>query len=378
MPSFTQKIWLVLVCFACSLAFCQTRPREQENLTWDGDRVVRITSTGRVSFEALTKKGTHEVQLGPGVYSPYQMDLAEGSLWVCLSGQSEDKKTILRLYRSPDGRTRESAAWVASVIPEGQVLGLYPLPNDRYLLISRRLFRKDKEISFLAVGRRNEHQLVTLDHLIPVDLGADALKGAESPLFERDPFRLLYLSGFAANRVRGQDAMLFVNGIAGRIVILDLDTLHTKLARVFPGIPDKAFWTQDFLDYEHALLGIQPRHNGHFTLATRSEQAVLEARKTETKLGLNQFSAPPEATVDQAKALGKADREHPVRNEIRKAIESDGLVRFPDILWWDLDPATGKVTKVESPPGAPFEIHHAVKLREFRFRVTAKDEIKVD
>ena len=355
----------------------QTLPKDQEKMVWDQDRIVRISSTGRVIFEGQTRKNSRELQLGPGIFSPYHMDFADGAIWVYLPESIDDKQNIKRLYRSLDGKSREPVAWVPSVLPEGPVLGLYPLPADRFLLLSKRLFRKGKEVSFLAVGRRNEHQQVSVDSLIPVDLGEGALEGAESDQFEKDIHHLIYLSGFAASPMRGNGTLIFANGIAARFVILDLETLHTRLARVFPGIPDKAYWTDAFFNFEHALLGIQPRRNGHFTLATRSEKAVLEARKTETKLGLNRFSAPPEATIDKAKTLGKADRENPARVEIRKAIESDGLVQFPDILWWDLDPETGKVTKIETPPDAPFEIHHAAKLREFRFRVTAKDEIKV-
>lgn len=377
-PRFCRISFAIALLTACGgLLSSQTLPRDQEQLIWEVDRVVRITSMGRVYFEGTTRKKTHEVQLGPGIFSPYHMDFADGAFWVCLPDRLDDKQNIKRLYRSLDGKNREPVAWVPSIVSEGPVLGLYPLPDDRFLLISKRLFRKGKEVSFLAVGRMNEHQQVSIDNLIPVDLGTDALKGAESRQFDEDPHHLLYLSSFPAGRVRGQDFMLFVNSMAARVVVLDLETLHTRLARVFPGIPDKAYWTDEFFDFEHALLGIQPRRNGHFTLATRSEKAVLEARKTEIKLGLNRFSAPPEATINQAKNLSTADRENPTRIEIRKAIESDGLVQFPDILWWDLDPETGKVTKIESPPGAPFEIHHAAKLREFRFRVTAKDEIKV-
>lgn len=346
-------------------------------MIWEQDRVVRITSTGRVAFEGQTRKNTHEVQLGPGIYSPYHMDLADGAIWVCLPESINDKQNIKRLYRSSDGKSREPVAWVPSVLPEGPVLGLYPLPDDRFLVISKRLFRKGKEVSFLAVGRRNEHQQVSLDSLIHVELGEGAFEGAESEQFEKDIRRLIYISGFATSRVRGNGTLVFANGIAARFVILDLETLHTRLARAFPGIPDKAYWTDAFFEYERALLGIQPRRDGHFTLATRSEKAVLEARAAEKKLRLDRFSTAPEATLDQAKAIGKADRENPARAEIRKAIESDGLVQFPDILWWDLDPETGKVTKIETPPNAPFEIHQAAKLREFRFRVTAKDDIKV-
>lgn len=368
---------LALLVWSGAALHGQVFPKEQERLGWHGNRIIRITSTVRLSVEVPGAKGSFEVPLGPQLYWPYKMDIADGAVWVCVPEQSSQKQDILRLYRSPDGLRRESEAWVPLKLPEGRVYGLYPLPQDRFLLVARDLFRREREVSFLALGRRDEQQKVTLERLIPVDLGERALEGAESEGFEKDIRRSLYLGGFITRRVRGTGSLVFANGASARMLVLDLESLNTKLVRVFPGIPDKAYWTGDSFHYEYALLGLQPRRDGHFTLATRSQQAVLEARKTELALEMNQIKPPPGATAEQVKAFIRAERENPARAGSRKAFENDGTLRFPEILWWDLDPVTGTLVQMAPPPGAPLQITTAAELRDFRFRVTAKDEIKI-
>jgi len=373
----SQGFLFVLLTSSGAGLWSQTFPTEQERLAWAGDLVSRITATGTLSIDALRADQRREVPLGPKLLSPFKMDLADGAVWVCQAERTADQKDLLRLYRSEDGIKRDLHAWVPLKLAEGQVYGLYPLPQERYLLVARDLFRKEKEVSFLAVGRRDDNQKVTLERLLPVDLGERALEGAESDRFEKDILRSLYLGGFITNRVRGTESLLFANGASGRLVLLDLNTLSTRLVRVFPGIPDKAFWSAESNRFEYGLLGIQPRKNGHFIIAARSEQAVKEARAFEWESGANRIKAPTGATPEQVKALIKAERENPTRNEFKKAIENDGHIRFPEVIWWDLDPTTGTLTKLETPQGAPGQIVTAGELRAFRFRVTARDEVKV-
>lgn len=355
----------------------QILPREQELISWGENRLVRLGESGRLYFEFYSKGKPKEQPLSPGLYSPYGgNDLAEGNLWACLR-EDREGKPVRALYRSPDGMKRELDAWVPTELPQGRVSNLLHLPKDRYLLVAhpKRLFRVGQEASFLASGRRTENGEVVFQGIISIDLGKDALKGAEFNSFEEKPERIFYLTGFIVGRVRGEDSILFIHRAFGRALMINTETLATQFVRLFPGIPDAKYWTMpDMFSFEHAVLGVQPRKNGHFLLATRTEEAVLKARETERAMGLNTIRASHPDPEKERKTVSEALVD-PRRKEQLGLTTEIGVVQYPEILWWDLDPKTGKLTKEATPPNAPFEIHSAQRLRQFRFRFTANENL---
>lgn len=350
----------------------QTLPAEREPQFWDGDRLVSIEGPRMV---AETSEGGRKVYFfGEGLSGPSRCDFFDGAYWVSHPMDREGEKGH-GLLKSTDGKNRELEAWVPAKLMQGPVHGLYPLPKNRYLLQSKRLFIHGNKASFLGVGTKDSKGIVHFDHLIEMDLGEKALEGATQPGFLEDPVRLMYLVGFMVGRMRGGDHILFAHETHGRFLILDCKTLDTRFVTLFPDIDSKKYWSKDAFDLEHAVLGIQPRKNGHFLIASRSEDAVLKARGEEKAFKLDTIRADHPDPIRQKRQIRDAMNAKD-RKDLLEVLQDGGAVRYPEVLWWDLDPEKGKLTKVSAPPGAPVEIHQAKLIRQFRFRFTPREELK--
>ena len=174
---------------------------------------------------------------------------------------------------------------------------------------------------------------------------------AESQKPKVNPKYVLPLLGLGSKIVRSSDALAIVSERTGYIWILDTqkESPSLRLVKVFPALTEAKFRTPDKM--ETAILGIQPRPEGHFLLATRSEAAVMA--------GVDETS-PPIKSI--------ADFKDKARAESRLKLENAQLEKFPEILWWDLDPTTGKLTRESAPAGMPDKIFDAAVLRKFCFR----------
>jgi hypothetical protein len=53
------------------------------------------------------------------------------------------------------------------------------------------------------------------------------------------------------------------------------------------------------------------------------------------------------------------------------------VVRFPEILWWDLDPDSGQFTEEPAPKGAPSKFDSLEAITKFKFRIDINGSVKV-
>lgn len=350
----------------------QTLPSPREPQFWDGDRLVNIEDSRLVVESPIGPKKTHF--LGDGLSAPARSDVFQGAYWVCQPSDRDGEKGMV-LLKSQDGSQREIDAWAPAKFAEGPLFGVYPLPRNRYLLVSKRLFVKDKAASFLAVGSKSAKGVIHLDDLIEVDLGDKALEGAARPEFMNDPLRLLYVVGFPLGRMRAGDHIVFAHRTHGRFLILDTATLKTRLVRLFPGIEDKKYWSTGVGGFEHAVLGLQPKRNGQILIASRTEAAVLKAREEEKDFKLHSIGAEhPDVAKQREMVLETLQSKN--RKELMGVSRDAGAARFPEVLWWELDPEHGKISPVATPPGAPAHLPRADLIHQFRFRLTPKEAVK--
>jgi hypothetical protein len=362
---------LVLGCISAAAA-AQTFPLPREPQFWDGDRLVTVEDSRFTLETRVGRKKT--VFLAEGLSAPTKCDFTDGAYWACQPKERDGKGGWL-LLNSPDGTHREAVAWVPALLPEGPVNGAFPLPGHQILLTSKRLFVKDGAASFLAVGGANAAGLVKLDRLIEVDLGDQALEGAAKPDFFKEFPRLFYVIGFLMGRVRAGNHLVFAHQSYGRFVVLDTRTLKTRLVRLFPKIEDKRLWDFEGLGFEHALLGMQPRQNGHVLIASRSEEAVLKARDLERKAQAQVLPVDHRDPARRQELLREAWQNQD-RKDLVQNYRDVGAAQYPEVLWWDLDPETGTLTREPAPHGAPGELPRADLIRRFRFRFDVKEEVK--
>jgi hypothetical protein len=176
-------------------------------------------------------------------------------------------------------------------------------------------------------------------------------------------------------RVRAGNHLVFAHQSYGRFVVLDTRTLKTRLVRLFPKIEDKRLWDFEGLGFEHALLGMQPRQNGHVLIASRSEEAVLKARDLERKAQAQVLPVDHRDPARRQELLREAWQNQD-RKDLVQNYRDVGAAQYPEVLWWDLDPETGTLTREPAPHGAPGELPRADLIRRFRFRFDVKEEVK--
>ncbi|MBI4914139.1 MAG: hypothetical protein HY823_15535 [Acidobacteria bacterium] len=376
---FSRAFWVAacLVVLEASGLQAQTLPLEQEFMTWDGDKLVRILGSDRVRIEAGPGRKPREWPIPPGSYRPRRMDFFQGALWTS-HAEARDGKPALLVHRIEEGKGRRQEAWCPESLPQGRVARIHPLPGDRFLLVARRFFGHDKKFSFLAVARPDREGRLEFKDLVEVDLGDKFFEGLDPAAPDKDFLKSLYLGGFASQWVRGRDHLAFANGAVARILLVDVEKLTTRFVKVFPGHPDPDAWTRKAFELEWPLLGCQPSGDGGFILASRTEEAMLKARAGERAAGQDRIPVSRSGDPDRDRETLKSALQNPRRKEQLESHAQAGAVVYPDILWWDMDPGTGKLTRRIPNSGIPESLHQAERLREFRFRLTVQGLIEMD
>ena len=115
--------------------------------------------------------------LGQGLSAPSRCHFFQGAYWV-YQPQERGGKPGLALLKSVDGASRETVAWVARDLPEGRVVKILPLPEERFLLVSRFGFFRDGHGTFLAIAKKDSEGTLHIDRLLPVDPNTVVAAGA--------------------------------------------------------------------------------------------------------------------------------------------------------------------------------------------------------
>jgi len=175
-------------------------------------------------------------------------------------------------------------------------------------------------------------------------------------------------------------------------------SVRTRQARVFASVTD---CLDRNLPFTPVILDARVDRDGTVLLATRSEEAVLKSpaymeehavlKATPPKLSRlasgqgagGKGGAPAVATGPEGKVLGMEamrqqlqaalagalDENSPENRARAKAVDL-AVKRFPDVLWWRFDPATGRLAK-EDVPFAQTLLADGRDLKDFWFRFAA-------
>lgn len=346
--------WALVASWTVPLG-AQSFPATQTEMVWDGGNVASIEPgmSPRLELEGAGIKGRSIFNGPEGATS---LHFWRGVAWATVPRTEGDRKLVV-LLRSTNLKAWESYAQCPA--EEGRPLAFYPLEDGRFLSFSgSRGFLKDGKASFWAIHQVDEKGCLRMRSL--VDLGlkepfalVEAPKPpAKNPICQINPkyktlAAMTLLDGSAPVRVPG--AIILVGHRAGMLWVLDEETGFLKRRiSLFSQVNED--WLAKTDELEWALLGCQPRSNGHLLLASRSEEAVTRAMKYfGYQTNLKTFK-------DEAK-LKQADD-----------MKTLALERFPEVYWWDLDPATGEMHKEVPPVNVPTKLWDIRTLSKFRFR----------
>lgn len=360
--------WLLRSCLLAALAVAPARAqlqnKPQDWMTWDGSKVVfaRADSAARGLQAESFSRGRFQLAELKAPDGTLRLDYKDQAAWASVRGKSDPNHTVL--MRSPDFKSWATHATYRG--EHGRAVALYHLDGSRYLLVAGPGgFRQGDRYSPLAVGTINPEGYVGLAHLLDLGLREPLLlppaKGGVQPgppEWNRK-YASLTLLQLLYPLIRYPGGLALVARRPGYIWLLDDKSGSVKrLIKLYPGVKEERLGPPQHLDW--AILGCQPRPNGHLLLASREEDAVLNAQAT----------YPTNKTLQ---ALGDAWQQEQNANQ-----DTANLRRWPRILWWDLNPEDGELQPENPPVNVPGEILDIQIFHAFRFRFQADGNLLVN
>lgn len=346
----------VLICLLASLALsAQVQNKHQDWMTWDEGRValVEYYDSKVLRIETMERQGSSALRL-KAPEGALGMEFKDHAAWASAIGDSAHPQ-ITHLFRSLDLKAWEVNATYRG--EQGRANAIHHLDGKRYFLVSGpSFFYLKNKFSPYAIAEINDKghlvltELVDLDLKQPLVLPVPPNGGDTKPKGQFNPkYSALLALLFGNPLIRYPGGMALVARRPGYIWLFDDQTGALKRSvRLFSGVTEEKLGPPHQLDW--AILGCQPRRNGHLLLASRDEAAVLtamDAYPTKKNLKYLEDEAQQKVNIEQDLA---------------------SLNRWPQIRWWDLDPATGTITEEQPPENVPDRIWDLRMFHNFRFR----------
>lgn len=352
-----------------TLVHAQLVPRAGVSQYWDGAKLITMPPDDDVlKIESPIPGESRSIKLEGGFQHP--LDFQDGIFWGLKQVDLPAGRIRLDLQSSKDGVHWNPEVSISKEIPEGRVYRVLPVHGDLFLLVASKTFIQGKSTSPFALAKRDGKGGLEVTELldlglkypwfIPADGSGFVVPSVPGWEFNSKLGRMIF--GVGSSFFRTPDAILLPDQFSGWMWILRTDSEHPKLTciRLHKGMKDELLagsW-----NWEWAILGIQPRPDGHFLIASRTLEAVLHSREEEGQL----------------KPITTPKGESPEAQQARQLAQDREVVQFPKVEWWDLDPATGAVHSEPTPPGAPFELRMAGMVRAFRFRFEPIERVVVE
>jgi hypothetical protein len=345
------------------------RPQPCALQSWSGQSLFTpespVPSQARARLEAPGKR-PRTILLPSGTMDSHFL---EGTIYV-LAKDLDGKR--FRFLKSGQGETWESLGTLAfaDILP-AIPLQFLPLGNGRLLVRTYLPLHLRGRNSLLGIFRPGTKEKLELDDLV-LD---EAMEGLLETVNRTDadgkartfggfrpPFRTVLMLPQAFQLVATREACIFVNAHLGRLLTLDRQDGRKLRARdVFGYGEAKAIQSSE--EFEHCLLGVQPTADGHLLLATRSEDAFLNARKI--------FAPRALTPLELAAFREKRSESLSAFMDSQKHARSESLKAFPDVFYWDFDPLTGDLIRQPTPSGLPGRLLGSELLSSFSIQFKA-------
>lgn len=360
---------LISACVLTVPGWAQLVPKDGASQYWDGSRLItQGFGDDAIKIQSPVQGESRVVKIDGLFRRP--LDFHEGRFWGLKSVDLPDGRVRLDLYSSTDAVHWSAELAIQKQIPEGRVYRILPVRGDTFLLVSSKTFIQGEATSPFALAKRDGKGGLKITGLLDLGLKYPWFIRANGtgfvvpsvPGWEFNPKLGRMIFGVGSNFIRTPNAILLPDMATGWMWILKTDTENPRLtcARLFGSMKDDML--ADSWNREWAILGIQPRPDGHFLIASRTLEAVLHSREEEKHL----------------KPITTPKGEPPDAQQAREIAQDREVLRFPKIEWWDLDPANGAIKPEPTPPGAPFELRMAGMVRAFRFHYEPIEQVVVE
>jgi len=333
--------------------FSQIYTKLVEPELWMNNRLVRdcgseikIESQRKEECKVITKQGEFTKKY----------DVFGNRFWTTVKREEAGNKARLIVFSSQDAdHWREEGS--LSITPDERPIHIWPIQNDRFLAMYAWQIERDKMSSPFALLKRGEDGALKIESLLDWGLKAKLRhKDADGTwYFSPDVLHLTWQWGL--EYARTPSALVIYSSLGGYFWSVDTDQeqIDLKTRVLYPAVKDFLYGPKaQFL--EAPVLEVQPCQDGHLLIAARSEDAVFKARELEAKM---QFRAIPDPS-----------KPTPVKfdDQSKEAVRRQGLIAYPELLWWDLDPSSMSFKHLDAPYGAPIHFTSLEQFRNFAFR----------
>lgn len=340
-----------LIAFAvvCNIASAQVEPAPQENCSWYGDQII-VSDGDYLTVEDANGQIVKKIQRPPMSICSYAIDGHGYSLSVDTSS-----KTMI-LWKTDDFVSWEK---IGNTNAQAKARLIIPLTSGKYLLSSaQRFFCLNGVHSPFAVAKLNQSKQFEITEIINIHLANPFLVQSDNGVGLNPKYKALEQALYATNIVRVpgyivlpamHTGYLFVfNEYSGKII---------NIKKVFNSVSEEFLANRD--DIEWCVLGIQATKDNNILLATRSEDAVIMARRSfPNKMNKN--------------VIQNTEKIREVEDAQRKS-----LVAFPDVCWWSFNPKTGVIKEEAAPINVPNKVFSLEILNDFRFRFKPDGNLKM-
>lgn len=326
---------LLLACFSIGLSTLgQVATSMRIEQSWSNDRVsvLRKSRDGLVlSITSSINSHNRDITLPKGAINGR---LIGEDAWAIVPSAGDH--VSFSVYRMLNLIKWEKYCWYSAKPNSPQLCDVFPLHNGDFLLTLKKgdLFAINNKQSWIAIA-----SVATNDELIPKSL--ITLPGKEGP----DKSFLMLSMCFNNSMITVDDHYVLASLRNGVFHIFDnLGNLQRSVA-LFPDVIHKTH----LKELLHVVLCAQPRNDGKILIASRTEDACLVAIKMFPR---------------DNRMLGWQDSAQKGKNIA--AIEAE-FKMFPEILWWTLDPRTGKFEHEYPPANVPMFLTTPSSLSMFNY-----------
>lgn len=359
--------WIITLVFALGStlpAVAQMLPAEQAKSFWRPQDLA-VVKDGICTLQNRADGKTRSFKI-PSDYR--EIHATDEGFWANrMTGRKGSRDN--EVYFSPDGtHWHLQATWpMRGVSPSCRI---YAMKGGRYLGVATMApFVLGEASSFFAVLRQGKGSLLEIDALLPMGIGKHSPGWIFGPTVVQAP------EGWAVVNIRTGHIWL-VKDTGERVRI--------RTTKLYDSVKDSSI--EELGSIDPPILGCQPALDGTLLIAARSEEAILRAPE------LRKAARKDQPIPQMGEEIGDLDSSRPGPNPQLEAklkaltqrlqaqaaqVEGPILAKFPELAWWELDPATSRFTKVAAPPGAPQQLLTPEVYRAFRFRFDVKGRVVV-
>ncbi|HJW34120.1 MAG TPA: hypothetical protein VJ505_12195 [Holophagaceae bacterium] len=340
------RLFAFILVLGGSLLQAQLVPLPRVEQRWEGGTVI----TSRLRERSFTISSPDKRTIIKAPPDATDLHWAEGGAW-CLRKINGDRD----LYFTADGKSWDLFSHFN--VGDARVVHCLPLGGDRFFLIAipSKPFVLGLAMSPLALGRFNKDHGIKIEGLVDLGLGlvqripnskdakaapAVSMRGlakAAFPVIFSDSSFIPLPEGFA-----------LLSDQAGIFWIFDDRGALKREVRLFKSVTNERIKEWDKI--EHAVLGCQATSQGTILIASRPEDAVLLARE----------GFPRDETIETFK--------DPAQRARIERLENDSLRAYPELEWWTLDPAEGRIWPTPAPQNTQSRFMSRDQVAAFQFR----------